>query len=59
MGIFSFFGSYGKVKAKSVVSDITSGIISLDLSGAQEAQLDMYDTRLAEISRKTVDAASG
>lgn len=58
MGIFSFFGSYGKVKAKSVVSDITSGIISLDLSGAQEAQLDMYDTRLAEISRKTVDAQS-
>lgn len=56
MSVLSFFRSYGKVKSKSLMTDITSGIISLDLSGAQAAQLDMYDTRLAEISRKTVEA---
>jgi len=54
--MFQFLKSYGKVKAQDTLNGIAAGIIKADISGATQAQLDVYYNNLKDITEHTVDA---
>lgn len=52
----SFFKSFAKTKGKNILNGVAEMLVKADLSTATAAQLDMYDSKLAELSVSVASA---